>query len=314
MVRSRTATDADSGPAEVFNRRRVARPMRDLVLRPVYAMVGWVLDVVYALISDEEVPSLWAPFFGLITVVGAIGSWQQHDFVNLRVIYGLLLVLFLPGYTLIMAMFPRKNELDEEFDTLYRVTLGMAMSICVVIIIGFVLGNPGLGNAPAWDGLSDGEKGWFQTFFIATALLATTALFFAAGWYRGAYPWLATVHPGLARAPPGFRVEAELAVAGKIIPAELLEMEGLQHDRRNVKRKLEEFERRERVGSTMMRNYYEKKRKTLLADLADIDARLAELEKTLNPAAPGEGLAHEVQPIDPGGETDSADDSAADEE
>ena len=213
-----------------------------------------------------------------------------------------------------MAMFPRKNELDEEFDTLYRVTLGMAMSICVVILIGFVLGNPGLGNAPAWEGISDGEKGWFQPFFVATSLLAATALFFAAGWYRGAYPWLANVHPALARAPPGFRVEAELAVAGKIIPAELLEMEGLQHDRRNVKRKLEEFERRERVGSSMMRNYYEKKRKTLLADLADIDTRLAELEQTLNPAAPGEGLAHEVQPVDPGGETDLAGDGAADEE
>ncbi|MEE3208116.1 MAG: hypothetical protein VX239_04205, partial [Candidatus Thermoplasmatota archaeon] len=61
--------------------------MRELVLRPVYAMVGWVLDVVYALISDEDVPSLWAPFFGLVTIVGAIGSWQQHSFVNLRVIY-----------------------------------------------------------------------------------------------------------------------------------------------------------------------------------------------------------------------------------
>ena len=58
--------------------------MRELVLRPVV----WVLDLVYALISDdEEVPSLWAPFFGLITILGAIGSWQQHDFLNLRVIY-----------------------------------------------------------------------------------------------------------------------------------------------------------------------------------------------------------------------------------
>ena len=40
----------------------------------------------------------------------------------LRVIAGMLLVLFLPGYTLIQAMFPRRGELDEEFDTLYRVT------------------------------------------------------------------------------------------------------------------------------------------------------------------------------------------------
>ena len=59
----------------------------------------------------------------------------------LRVFAGLLLVLFIPGYTLIQAMFPRKGELDEEFDMLYRVTLGMAMSICIVIIVGFILIN-----------------------------------------------------------------------------------------------------------------------------------------------------------------------------
>ena len=84
-----------------------------------------------------------------------------------------MLVLFLPGYTLIQAMFPRKGELDEEFDVLYRVTLGMAMSICVVILIGFILGNPSLGNAPDWDGISDGDKGYFQTFFV-TSMRAKT--------------------------------------------------------------------------------------------------------------------------------------------
>ena len=84
----------------------------------------------------------------------------------LRVFAGLLLVLFIPGYTLIQAMFPRKGELDEEFDTLYRVTLGMAMSICIVIIVGFILGNPALGNAPSWGNWSDSDKGYFQTFFV----------------------------------------------------------------------------------------------------------------------------------------------------
>ena len=106
----------------------------------------------------------------------------MEDINYLRVIAGLVLVLFLPGYTLIQAMFPRKGELDEEFDVLYRVTLGMAMSICVVILIGFVLGNPSLGNAPDWDGLSDGDKGYFQTFFITCSLFVVTLLFFVAGW------------------------------------------------------------------------------------------------------------------------------------
>ena len=228
----------------------------------------------------------------------------------LRVIAGMLLVLFLPGYTLIQAMFPRRGELDEEFDTLYRVTLGMAMSICVVILIGFVLGNPSLGSAPDWDGWSDGEKGYFQTFFITLALTIATLLFFGIGWYRGAYPWMANLHPSLARAPPGLRIESELAVAGKFIPADLIELQGLKHDRDNVKRKLKEAETRKGIGSSMMKKYYEKKEKTLLADLADIDGRMVELDQHLNQPGEGEGLSGDViqeESTDPGGESDEED-------
>ncbi len=212
----------------------------------------------------------------------------------LRVIAGLLLVLFLPGYTLIQAMFPRKGELDEEFDVLYRVTLGMAMSICVVILIGFILGNPSLGNAPDWGGLSDGDKGYFQTFFVTISLVAITLIFFVAGWYRGAYPWMANIHSSLARAPPGLRIESELAVAGKYIPAELLELQGLKHDRENVKEKLKEAESRKRSGSSMMKKYYEKREKTLLADLSDIDSRMADLDEMLNHSEEGGGLSADV--------------------
>ena len=225
----------------------------------------------------------------------------------IRVVAGILLVLFLPGYTLIQAMFPRRGELDEEFDTLYRVTLGMAMSICVVILIGFVLGNPSLGNAPDWEGWSDGDKGYFQTFYVTASLATATLLFFAIGWFRGAYPWMANVHPSLARAPPGLRIESELAVAGKFIPAELIELQGLKHDRDNTKRKLKETETRKRIGSSMMKKYYEKNEKTLLADLADIDSRMAELDQALNRPGEGEGLSADVvleESIDPGGESD----------
>lgn len=228
----------------------------------------------------------------------------------LRVIAGLLLVLFLPGYTLIQAMFPRRGELDEEFDTLYRVTLGMAMSICVVILVGFVLGNPSLGNAPDWEGISDGDKGYFQTFFVTISLLLTTLLFFIAGWYRGAYPWMANIHPSLARAPPGLRIESELAVAGKYIPAELLELQGLKHDRTNVKDNLKKVESRRRTGSSTMKKYYEKKEKTLLADLSDIDSRMAELDVVLNHSEEGGGLSADVvqeESVDPGGESDTED-------
>lgn len=170
----------------------------------------------------------------------------------------------------------------------------MAMSICIVIIVGFILGNPALGNAPSWGNWSDGDKGYFQTFFVTVSLLFLSALFFVAGWYRGAYPWTANIHPSLARAPPGIRIESELAVAGKYIPAELIELQGLKHDRDNVKRKLAEAEDRKRSGSSVMKKYYERKETTLLADLADIDSKMADIDQQLNRPGEGEGLSADV--------------------
>ena len=126
-------------------------------------------------LTDIEVVLQGAGIFN-----GVILARLMEEINWLRVFAGLLLVLFIPGYTLIQAMFPRRGELDEEFDTLYRVTLGMAMSICIVIIVGFILGNPALGNAPSW-GNSDDDKGFFQTFFVTTSLLIISILFFVAG-------------------------------------------------------------------------------------------------------------------------------------
>ena len=122
---------------------------------------------------------------------------------------------------------------------------------------------------------------------------------------------MANVHPSLARAPPGIRIESELAVAGKYIPAELLELQGLKHDRTNVKEKLKEAESRKRTGSSTMKIYYEKREKTLLADLSDIDSRMAELDGILNHSGTeGEGLSADVvqeDATDPGGDSDTED-------
>src|SRR5437870_987973 len=56
-----------------------------------------------------------------------------------RLIPALILLFFLPGWTLINALFPRKGDLDREYDVLYRITLGIVMSVVVVILFGFVL-------------------------------------------------------------------------------------------------------------------------------------------------------------------------------
>ena len=74
----------------------------------------------------------------------------------------------------------------------------------------------------------------------------------------------------------------------------MIELQGLKHDRDNVKRKLEEVESRKRSGSSVMKKYYERKEKTLLADLADIDSKMADLDQDLNRPGEGEGLSGDV--------------------
>src|SRR3972149_7515071 len=52
-----------------------------------------------------------------------------------RIFLGLPFVLFFPGYTLIAALFPRKNDLDA----IERIALSFGLSIAVVPLIGLVL-------------------------------------------------------------------------------------------------------------------------------------------------------------------------------
>ncbi len=54
----------------------------------------------------------------------------------LRIIFALPVVLFIPGYALIAALFPPGKE---EIDTLERVALSFGLSIAVVPLIGLAL-------------------------------------------------------------------------------------------------------------------------------------------------------------------------------
>jgi uncharacterized membrane protein len=52
-----------------------------------------------------------------------------------RIILGLLLILFIPGYSLISALFPKKEDLDE----IERTSLSFGLSIAVTPLIGLLL-------------------------------------------------------------------------------------------------------------------------------------------------------------------------------
>ncbi len=54
---------------------------------------------------------------------------------SFRIVLGLPFLLFLPGYTLLAALYPKK----EEIDALERVALSFGLSIAVVPLIGLIL-------------------------------------------------------------------------------------------------------------------------------------------------------------------------------
>jgi uncharacterized membrane protein len=69
----------------------------------------------------------------LLTDIFVLTAWLNETF--LRTVLGLPLVLFLPGYALIAALFPAKFDLDG----IERVALSFGLSIAVVPLIGLGL-------------------------------------------------------------------------------------------------------------------------------------------------------------------------------
>ena len=81
----------------------------------------------------------------------------------LRVLFGLPLVLFVPGYVLIAALFPRNDDLDW----LERVALSFGLSIAVVPLIGLVL------NYTPWGIRLDPVLVSLSAFVLVMAVAAT---------------------------------------------------------------------------------------------------------------------------------------------
>jgi len=108
----------------------------------------------------------------------------------LQVLAGIAIVFFLPGFTMVCMMFPRKGELDPEYDIVYRLALGMGVSVVISIIVGFAL------NA-----ISTEEHAYVKAGPLWASLLSVTGIFTFVGWWRGAYPSAGRIHPMFYRAP-----------------------------------------------------------------------------------------------------------------
>src|SRR5213593_2021413 len=186
-----------------------------------------------------------------------------------RVIGALVLLFFLPGFLLINALYPRKGELDREYDALYRLTLGIVLSIAVTVFWSFFLNSLGL-----QPGL---EIGFVRPENIAGGLLGLSAVFFVLGWWRGAYPWMARVHPALARVPkPG---PGELLTEEERDHRVRLKLQQLAERREALRRAIKDAERRMRLQSADAQSHYETVRDKSRADLRTVEAELKKLEE-----------------------------------
>jgi hypothetical protein len=165
-------------------------------------------------------------------------------------------------------LYPRKGELDREYDWLYRITLGIVLSIAVTVFWSFFLNSLGVNGATG--------LGYVVGPNVAAGLLGLSAAFFVLGWWRGAYPWMARLHPALARVPkPG--------------PGELLTEEGRDHrirlklqelaeQRERLRRAIKDAERRMQMQSAGARTHYEEVRDRSRSELKAVEAKLRELE------------------------------------
>ena len=190
------------------------------------------------------------------------------DEMILNLIFGLLFIFFLPGFVVINALFPRKGELDKEFDMLYRLTLGMGMSIVITILVGFFLGSIPVAHD---------EMGYFVARNIWAMLITLTVVFFFVGWYRGAYQWMGWLHPALDRpeppepGPKDFEYKDDKDI--------LYEMQKLARRRQQLKFKIKESKDKSTSQAKSIRDHYSKQKEIAEEELKEVDERLKELEK-----------------------------------
>jgi len=188
----------------------------------------------------------------------------------LRIIAGIVLIFFLPGYMLVKSLFPGSKDLDKEYNTLYVVTLGMAMSIVITILSGFILGS--IPPDP------ETEKGYFKSPYIETNLIVITVVLFVVAWYRGGFPIMGKLHPSLLRVP---KVEKELFKKSKDerVDELVLEFKELARRRERLKRDIRDSETKMRVQSASMRDHYKRKLERQREELEKVMERIKELEE-----------------------------------
>ena len=102
-----------------------------------------------AIISDPAPPTstfdyltrsyglwFWTAMVYLGVTIGSIYLLPQYSpFIYVRYVFGAIAVLYFPGFTLIEALYPKK----EDLDSLERLALSIGLSLALVPLVGLLL-------------------------------------------------------------------------------------------------------------------------------------------------------------------------------
>ena len=196
---------------------------------------------------------------------GVTGADRMFDDVNwLRVGWAILLIFFLPGYFLVQALFPRKRELDEEYDWLFKLVLGSVLSIALVILVGFVLAHP--------------RVAMFNATSVTVSLVLLTLTLFIIAWWRGAFPVL-----GRAAEPVPIQ-----AISGD----ERVTLHELMEEWRELRKKAQRYQ------MDISRMAPGRKRERALARLERVETRLAEIDVRIKQLGSGQMSLETMNELD----------------
>ncbi|MCK4267018.1 MAG: DUF1616 domain-containing protein [Thermoplasmata archaeon] len=190
----------------------------------------------------------------------------------LRIIGALILLFILPGLMMVQAMFPRRGELDVDFDWLYRITLGIGLSIVLTILVCFGLNSLGVSEETG--------MGYVTALPISLSLLLISLAFFAIAWFRGALPFMGRLHPALIRFPPRDpKMEFIPYLADK---HKRFRHQELERQRFRLIKQIDNTEKLAELHSGKQKDYYEDRKKDLLDELAGVEKEIKGIETDLD--------------------------------
>ena len=187
----------------------------------------------------------------------------------LRLVGALLLIFFIPGILLVQALFPRKGELDYEMEWMYRLALGIGLSIVITILVNFGLNS--LGVNPETD------KGYVTAVPITLCLVVLSLLFFFIAWLRGGMPFMGRLHPALIRFPASDMRDDDIPhIADR---QQRFRHQELMKKRFLLIREISKNEKMIEAHTGEQRNYYEEMRKKNLSILALLETEITQIER-----------------------------------